>query len=176
VLEDGPFDHVMLLCDRENFGVDQADARVLLTLMQVRTAPVPPQGNVVAELLDPNDVELATQGDRDDFIVSQRLISLLLAQLSQSPHLVAVFDDLFDSDGTAIALHPASRYLPAGRATFDDVVTAARSWGVVAIGYRSASAAGRPDCLPGGVRVNPTKDEVIDFADGDQVVVITNTR
>jgi len=176
VLDDGPYDHVMLLCDRENFGVDQADARVLLTLMQVRTASQQPQGNVVAELLDPNDVELATQGDRDDFIVSQRLISLLLAQLSQSPHLVAVFDDLFDSDGTAVALHPASRYLPNGKATFDDVVTAARAWGVVVIGYRSASATSRPDCLPGGVRVNPTKDEVIDFADGDQVVVITNTR
>lgn len=176
VLDDGPYDHVMLLCDRENFGVDQADARVLLTLMQVRTAFQQPQGNVVAELLDPNDVELATQGDRDDFIVSQRLISLLLAQLSQSPHLVAVFDDLFDSDGTAIALHPASRYLPNGKATFNDVVAAARAWGVVVIGYRSASATSRPDCLPGGVRVNPTKDEVIDFADGDQVVVITNTR
>lgn len=176
VLDDGPYDHVMLLCDRENFGVDQADARVLLTLMHVRTASQSAQGNVVAELLDPNDVELASQGDRDDFIVSQRLISLLLAQLSQSPHLVAVFDDLFDSDGTAVALHPASRYLPNGRATFDDVVAAARSWGVVAIGYRSASATGRPDCLPGGVRVNPSKDEVIQFTDGDQVVVITNTR
>jgi len=176
VLEEGPYDHVMLLCDRENFGVDQADARVLLTLMQVRTSDHPAQGNVVAELLDPNDVELATQGDRDDFIVSQRLISLLLAQLSQSPHLVDVFDDLFDSEGTAIALHPASRYLPVGQATFNDVVAAVRSWGVVAIGYRSAAASGRPDCLPGGVRVNPSKDEVIHLGDGDQIVVITNTR
>ena len=55
---------------------------------------------------------MATPGS--DFIVSQKLISLLMAQLSESPHLADVFADLFDSGGAHVALHPAERYVPLG--------------------------------------------------------------
>ncbi|MCX6414806.1 MAG: hypothetical protein NTU77_09435, partial [Actinobacteria bacterium] len=87
VLGSGAFDHVMLLCERSKFGLDEADARVLLTLMHVRALSPDSTNNVIAELADPNDVELGHQGDSSEFIVSMQLISLLMAQLSESPHL-----------------------------------------------------------------------------------------
>jgi hypothetical protein len=43
----------------------------------------------------------------------------------------------------------------------------------VVIGYRAASAIGKPGCLADGLRVNPPKSEVIEFAPGDIVVAIT---
>ena len=175
VLSSGAFDHVMLLCERSKFGLDEADARVLLTLMHVRALSPDSTSNVIAELADPNDVELGHQGDSSEFIVSMQLISLLMAQLSESPHLSHVFADMFDGVGAAVAMHPAERYVPLGETDFDSVIASARNWGVVAIGYRAASPGGGSAALAGGIRVNPSKTERISFNAGDMIVVLVNT-
>ena len=175
VLSSGAFDHVMLLCERSKFGLDEADARVLLTLMHVRALSPDSTNNVIAELADPNDVELGHQGDSSEFIVSMQLISLLMAQLSESPHLSHVFADMFDGVGAAVAMHPAERYVPLGETDFDAVIASARNWGVVAIGYRAVSPDGGSAALAGGIRVNPSKTERISFKAGDMVVVLVNT-
>lgn len=168
-----PFTHFLILCESEHFGVDEADARVLLTMLHLRATGDVRDRNVVGELLDPNDVDLAQADSSDDFVVSQKLVSLLLAQLSESPHLAKVFDDLFTTDGATISLQPFERYATAGTTTFGDVVAEARNWGTTAIGYRAESARGRSDTLAAGLRVNPPKDEQITFAPGDTVVTLT---
>jgi voltage-gated potassium channel Kch len=175
VLSSGAFDHVMLLCERSKFGLDEADARVLLTLMHVRALSPDSTNNVIAELADPNDVELGHQGDSSEFIVSMQLISLLMAQLSESPHLSHVFADMFDGVGAAVAMHPAERYVPLGETDFDAVIASARNWGVVAIGYRAVSPDGGSAALAGGIRVNPSKTDRISFNAGDMIVVLVNT-
>ncbi|MDO8309211.1 MAG: hypothetical protein Q7V58_12755 [Actinomycetota bacterium] len=174
-MDEGPFDHIMLLSEREDYSPDEADARTLLALMHVRSVAevTAHEENVVAELLDPNDVELGGDSANSDFIVSQKLISLLMAQLSESPHLAPVFADLFDSDGAVVALHPAERYDAVGTRDFADLIRSAREGGTVVIGYRSAAAEGRPGVLPGGIRVNPAKDESVTLAQGDSVIVLT---
>ncbi len=175
VMGSDPYDHVMILCERTEFDLDEADARVLLTLMHVRSLAPDSASNVIAELADPNDVELGRQGDSSEFIVSTQLISLLLAQLSESPHLASVFADLFDGTGAAVALHPVERYVPLGESDFESVLAAARNWGVVAIGYRAANPGGVSAALAGGIRVNPSKSENVNFEAGDMIVVIVNT-
>lgn len=175
VLAQGPFDHIMLLSERGLFSADEADARTLLALMHVRRFSATAGGssqNIVAELMDPNDVELGGASDNNDFIVSQRLIGLLMAQLSESPHLRDVFADLFDSDGSVVTMHPVERYLPFGFHTFTEVITAAREWGVVPIGYRAASALSDALSVGNGIRLNPPKDATIAFAPGDALVLI----
>ncbi len=175
VLAQGPFDHIMLLSERGMFEAGEADARTLLALMHVRRYSAIAGGasqNIVAELMDPNDVELGGASDNNDFIVSQRLIGLLMAQLSESPHLRDVFADLFDSDGSVVAMHPIERYLPVGSHTFTDVIKAVREWGVVPIGYRAASAISDPLAVGNGIRLNPPKEAVVAFAPGDVLVLI----
>lgn len=170
----GPFDHMLLLCERDQYSMDEADARTLLTLMLVREATKGSEGseNILTELLEPNAVDLGGGASNSDFIVSQKLISLLMAQLSESPHLADVFADLFDSSGARVALHPAVRYVPAGETTFGDLVAAARDWGVVAIGYRAAAASADPRAMAGGVRVNPPKDQSVTLTESDSVIVL----
>jgi len=177
-LDAGPFNHVLLLSEHESFDQEESDARTLLTLLHVHSHSVNGQGpdNVVAELLDPNDVELTGAVDNRDFIVSQRLIALLMAQLSESPQLQPVFADIFDADGATIALHPAGRYVAAGSTTFRGIVEAAREWDAVAIGYRSAAAIGKPGTIGRGVRLNPPKNETVTLADGDAVLLIERQR
>jgi hypothetical protein len=92
VAASGVFDHYLILCENPPYGVDEADARVLLSLMHLRSVGSVQNGNIVAELRDPNDVELANDGAGDDFIVSQRLISLLLASPSTQPSVMCPWE------------------------------------------------------------------------------------
>ncbi len=78
-------------------------------------------------MLDVCNRELAKVTEADDFIVSDKLISLLMAQVSENKHLHAVFADLFDSDGSEIYLKPAQDYVALHQPlNFYTVVEAAR--------------------------------------------------
>lgn len=175
-LADGPFDHILILGERDAHDADESDARTMLALMQLRRAlaDVDYTPSVVAELLDPHGVELTGSDDGQDFIVSQRLIGLMLAQLSENPRLAPVLDDLFGSVGSAVSMEPADRYLPAGSYTFTDIVRACREWGVTAIGYKSASAVGVAGALPGGIRLNPDRTTTFALGESDSIIVLAN--
>ena len=172
-LEGGPFDHIMILCEREHFDAHEADARTLLGLMLVRgqIADTPHAETIVAEVLDPSDVELGGTDASSDFIVSQRLISLLMAQLSQNPHLQHVFSDLLDSDGIVLGLHPVSRYVDGPTTTFDDIIASCREWGVVAMGYRAEQPDGAMH-----VKLNPAKGAAITVGPNDSIVVLCTNQ
>ena len=175
VLDRGPYDHVLLLSEKETFSANDADARTMLALLHVRNylSAHGTTENIVAELVDPNDVELTAPAENSDFIVSQRLIGLLLAQLSESPDLAPVFQELFDSTGAVIAMHPVERYVAPGPTTFRAIIEAARDWGVTPIGVRSASLSEVSGVVGGGIKLNPAKDEPITLAEGDSIVVIS---
>jgi hypothetical protein len=81
---------------------------------------------IVAELLDPADVELGRVTAADDLIVSDELASLMTAQLAERPELDAVFNGLFDVRGAVVSLKPVEWYLPAGTVVFAACVAAAR--------------------------------------------------
>ena len=49
--------------------------------------------SVVSEMLDARNQKLAEVTGTDDFIVSENLVSLLLAQLAENKALAAVFED-----------------------------------------------------------------------------------
>lgn len=173
-LDKGPFNHVLLLSESGDYSSEEADARTLLALLHVHSHAerATPPDNVVAELLDPNDVELTGTADNRDFIVSQRLVALLMAQLSESPHLQPVFDEIFDAQGATITVHPAARYVSEGPTTFREIIEATREWGAVAIGYRSASAIAAPGAIGHGIRLNPPKSEAVTIGAGDTIILI----
>jgi voltage-gated potassium channel Kch len=105
-----PFDQVIVLGYREGLTVDEADSQTLLSLLTLRKvwpSNAPRRVQMIAQLLDQTNVELAATTGVDDFIVSDALASLMLAQLSERAELQAVFDDLFDPDGAVLELRPA---------------------------------------------------------------------
>lgn len=180
-LSHGPFEHILLLSERDAFDAEEADARTMLALLQLRRclAGSDMTPSIVAELLDPHATELIGDDDRHDFIVSQRLIGLLLAQLSESPHLAPVLDDLFGTvsfAGTEVELHPVTRYVAPGQLTFEEIIRACRDFGVTAIGYRSASAIDDPASLGSGIRLNPPKDRALLLTAGDEIVVLAGEQ
>jgi voltage-gated potassium channel Kch len=166
------YDKVVVLGYRRGLSPAEADARTLLTLLLLQGTLSPgPDGRrppTVTELLDSGNVELARATGADDFVVSDELSSLMLAQLTERPDLEPVFADLFDVAGSAIALRPATSYVAATPTPFGTIVAAARARDEIAIGYRHHPAGGGP-----AVNVlNPRKSTMVTLGQDDKVVVI----
>jgi hypothetical protein len=108
----------------------------------------------------------------DDFIVSDKLVSLMLSQVSENKHLNAVFADIFDPEGSEIYLRPAGHYVALGQpVNFFTVVAAARQRGEVAMGYRLRALAGDA-ARAYGVVVNPDKSKMVTFGEADRLIVV----
>jgi hypothetical protein len=170
------FDHIIVLAAKETLPAQRADAKTLITLLHLRDIAVKKGSNlnVVSEMIDDRNRELAEVTQADDFIVSDQLISLMLSQLSENKRLTDVFDELFASSGAEIYLRPAHLYVAPGAETnFYSVLEAARRRGETAIGYRLDEFA-RASEHDYGVRVNPTKTEKRVFAPGDKIIVLAD--
>ncbi|TLM69026.1 MAG: potassium transporter TrkA, partial [Actinobacteria bacterium] len=167
------YDHVIVLA-YAHLGAQQADAITLVTLLHLRDIAERDETpfSIVSEMLDLRNRELAEATKVDDFIVSEHLVSLMLAQLSENATLAAVFDDIFDAEGSEIYLKPAVDYVAVGEAVdFYAVVESARRRGETAIGYRVMADA-RDASKSYGVCVNPPKASKVTFGGEDRVIVL----
>lgn len=161
------FDQVVVLGYREGLTPEEADSRTLLALLTLRMiwpAGRKPPVRILAQVLDQRNVELATATGVDDFIVSDALASLMLAQLSERAELQAVFDDLFDPEGAVIELRPAPRFVAEIDVSYAQVVVAGAAQGVSVIGWRRGST--------GEVVLNPAKDSTVRLGPDDQVLIV----
>ncbi len=167
------YDHVVLLSHSDGMDAQRADARTLISLLHLRDiASISGRRfSIVSEMLDVRNRDLAVVTRADDFIVSDRLVSLYMAQVAEEKRLAAVFSDIFDSEGSEIYLKPAADYVRTGASTtWATVVVAARDRGEVAIGYRTrAEPGGRSDVR---VVLNPPKSVSRSWLPEDRVVVI----
>lgn len=167
------YDHIILLCSDE-LDQQKSDAHTLITLLHLRDIADKSGKDVsiVSEMLDIRNRNLAEVTRADDFIVSEKLISLMLSQISENKELNAVFQDLFDPEGSEIYLKPASDYVALGQPlNFYTVVEAARRRSETALGYRLVADENNADKAY-GVKVNPKKSEMITFSEGDRVIVL----
>jgi ion channel POLLUX/CASTOR len=168
------YDHIILLCYSDIMPEQEADSKTLITLLHLRNIEEKTGSDfkIVSEMMDIRNKELAEVTEADDFIISNKLISLMLSQLSENRELKAVFDDLFDSDGSEIYVKPASNYIIPGKTVnFYTVCEAAAKKGELAIGYRINNDSHNP-AKAYGVTVNPKKSEMVTFNENDKVIVI----
>jgi ion channel POLLUX/CASTOR len=167
------FDHILVVAS-DSVPAQRADAKTLITLLHLRDIAVAGgvDLNVVSEMLDDRNRELAEVTQADDFIVSDQLISLMLSQISESQQLTGVFAQLFSSSGAEIYLRDASLYItPGSSADYYSVIEAARRRGETAIGHRIEEWARDASHLY-GVNVNPTKTDARVYAVGDKIIVL----
>jgi Trk K+ transport system NAD-binding subunit len=167
------FDHVIVLTE-EGLDAQRADARTLVTLLHLRDLADTRRAGftIVSEMVDERIRQLAEVTRVDVVIVSDKIISLMLTQISETRELAQVFDELFAAEGSEIYLRPAGEYVRLGRdVSFATVVEAARRRGETAIGFREGGGADDPE-REYGVRINPAKAERIAFAELDRVIVL----
>ncbi|MBL8018616.1 MAG: hypothetical protein JNM27_03040 [Leptospirales bacterium] len=171
------YDHIITISDSERLGVQHADANTLITLLHLRDMETKSNRNfsIVSEMLDNRNRELAEVTGADDFIVSDKLISLMMSQISESKELANVFEDLFQPEGSEIYLKPVTDYVEPGKEmNFYTVLEAARQRGETAIGYRVDAESSLPE-KQYGVHVNPLKTSAITFGPNDRVIVLAES-
>jgi hypothetical protein len=169
------YDHVVVLSYSDSLDTQAADSHTLITLLHLRDIAdrLGHPFSIVSEMLDIHNRDLARITRVDDFIVSDRLASLMLVQIAQNPHLAEIFGEIFDPSGSEIQMRPARDYVRTGAPiTFYSVTAAARGRGEVAIGYWVRADALRDDTNH-GVYLNPPKSRPIVLSDDDQLIVLT---
>ncbi len=167
------FEHVILL-SYNDLPMQEADAKTLITLLHLRNLAdaAGTRLSIVSEMMDMRNRALAQIARADDFIVSDKLVSLMMSQLSENKNLDRVFKVLFSSEGSEIYIRPMTDYVKLGTTVdFYTVLEAAAQKGETAIGYRLMKHS--DDKGKGyGVNVNPRKSDMHAFADGDKIVVL----
>ena len=179
------YDHVIILCYCDTLDRQQADARTLVTLLHLRDIAerYGHPFSIVSEMVDIRNRNLAEVTRADDFIVSEQLVSLVLAQISQRKALSAVLADLFNPEGSEIHLRPVANYVEPGQpVNFYTVVESARQQDEIALGYalqahandatRSHGAVRPGGRRPNGVVLNPNKHDPVTFSAGDRIIIL----
>jgi voltage-gated potassium channel Kch len=171
-LDVGTYQKIIVLGDTTR-DPQHADARTLVTLLHLRDMEesLGDPFSIVSEINDDANREVAQVTKADDFVVSDKLISLMLTQLSENRHLHDVFTDLLDPEGSELYLKPAAGYLrPGVPASFATVIEAARRRGETALGYRLHEQFHEPPSY--GVVLNPHKTAPLTLTAEDHVIVL----
>jgi len=167
------FDHIILLCDPD-MPVQEADARILIALLHLRNYAELNQKDlsIVSEMRDVRNRSLAEVAKADDFIVSDNMVALLIAQISENRDLAQVFDTLFSDQGSEVYIRPIGQYVKTDvDMDFHTLLEAAARKGETAIGYRLlrySEDAGKAY----GIVSNPVKSERVSFAPEDRIIVL----
>ncbi len=169
------YDSIQLLCYKDEMDMQDADAQTLISLLHIRRImeQTGKDMKVVSEMLDLRNRDLAEVTKADDFIVSDKLISLLMSQVSEKKLLMRVFDDLFNAGGSEIYLKPMRDYIVSGsEVDFYTLVESAARQGQTAIGYRLNHLV-HDNTKAYGVVVNPEKSKKQRFTDEDRLIVLS---
>ncbi|MFG2483660.1 NAD-binding lipoprotein [Streptomyces virginiae] len=154
----------------------ETDDRTLVTLLHLRAIgeAAGREQSLTTEMSDDGNRLLAPARAGADFIVSGRLISLLMTQISESPYLADVFEELFQAEGNELHLKPVADYVRTDReVAFATLVESARRRRECAVGYRlRAEAAAGPAY---GVRLNPDKGRRVRFGEHDWLIVLAES-
>lgn len=157
---------------------EQADANTILILLLLRQIfDKQPDGGVntrlITEVMDSANQSIISDVGVRDFIISDRLISMLLAQFSEEPDIKRVYDDLFEEDGSEIYLKPASLYfenLPV-EVSFADCMALAQKRTEVCLGIKLKASEEDPDANY-GVKLIPEKNTRYHLNSDDCLVVL----
>jgi Trk K+ transport system NAD-binding subunit len=168
----GPQDYdslVLLPSERLEAGAETDSRTILGCLLLRELVPAGPVPQVLVELTDPENVPLL-EGRAGEVILSPVIISNLLARVALRRELSAVFDALFGAGGSEILFRTLGDYgLEPGEYAFADLRRASDLRGEIAIGLRRS---GEEKPIDGGVRLNPGREERLQLAAGDQLIVL----
>ena len=108
-------EHVVLLADHDK-PKDKADLQNIFTVMSLRDIRerLRLNFNITVEMLRENKQKLLISDNDTEFVVSSNMSSLFLAQLSETPELVKVFNELLTNEGNEIYLKTAEEMRCAG--------------------------------------------------------------
>ncbi len=175
------FDNIILLAgggseDVEVARIDSENIVALLLLRSIFDTHPEESGStkLITEVLDSQNCALMTRAGVKDVIISNRLVSMIMAQISEGRDIKKVYDDIFQEDGSEIYLKPISLYfdrIPSS-VTFADLMGIARQREEVCIGVKVAALESSTDDNH-GVQLIPDKNARFSLAPADCLIVVS---
>lgn len=174
------YDNIIILSQGEQESDSEtldSETIVILLLLRRIFADHPEEAastKLITEVMDSDNQALVAKAGVNDFIISNRFVSMILAQLSEEPDMKRVYDDLFSEDGSEIYLKPAELYfneLPASY-TFADMMKVAQQREEVCIGVKVAEHEDDMD-KNFGVKLIPEKDVAYALQPNDCLIVVS---
>lgn len=169
------YDNIIILSQSfEDQTADKTDSDTLIILLLLRRLAPTSRPHILTQVLNSENQELINQTNVDDFIISNKLITMILSQLSEQPLIKLFYDDIFSEEGSEIYVKPARLYFDQfpQRLTFAQIMKTANSREEICLGLRDADKK-KESKHNFGVRLNIPKDEKITLKEGDFLVVLS---
>ena len=167
--------NVLLLSSSFYDDHEKADAATLFTLINLRQ--IRKENNskftILSEVLNSKNAELISIEKSDDFVMSEKIINLMLSQLSENPSLNEFFNELMQPDGSEIYFRQITDYVDINSdANFRMLVESAINNSETAFGYRINKEA-KDKSKNFGIYLNPDKLVERNFNKDDQLIVFS---
>ena len=160
-------------------NASESDAQTILILLLLRKIfEQHPDETVntrlITEVMDSSNQNLISRAGVKDFIISNRFISMLIAQMSEEARIKDVYDILFKEDGSEIYLKPLSLYFEdiPKEMTFADCIHMAQKREEVCLGVKIKADERNADSNF-GVKLIPEKSTKYSFTAQDCLVVLS---
>lgn len=175
-----PFDYDNIIILSQEFNeqrADRIDSDTLIILLLLRkiksTVPVV-NTKIITQVLNSDNQEIITQTDVDDFIISNKLITMILAQLSEEPLIMKFYEDIFSEDGSEIYVKSITLYCDQFpiKTTFGNLIGLADQRDEICLGIRKGSQSKNAN-ENFGVTLNLDKNQLIELDENDFLVVLS---
>jgi hypothetical protein len=189
-LDPGKYDNIIIFSSQgEQCDAQQVDSENIVCLLLLRHIFQKQEfqersgkdGEVstklITEVMDSQNHSLVSRAGVKDIIISTRLLSMVIAQISENQDISMVYDDIFAEDGSEIYLKPANLYfenLPQV-VSFGQMMRQAQQREEVCLGVKiKAAETDRKQNF--GVQLIPKKDEMYTLNEDDCLVVLAENE
>lgn len=176
-----PFNYnniIILAGAGDDLLAQQVDSANIVTLLLLRSIfdDYPEEAastKLITEILESQNQPIVAQAGVKDIIISNQLVSMIIAQVSQDVDIKDVYDDIFQEDGSEIYLKPLALYTDQFplTATFADLIKLAQLRGEVCIGIKIKAEENNIEANS-GVDLIPPKDMEFTLSAEDSLVVL----
>ena len=178
-MDPGSYGNIILLASSRNVqDPQQIDSENIVTLLLLRsifqeTGLSDGDTKLITEVLESQNNALIAKAGVKDMIISNRLISMITAQISESRGIKDVYDNIFQEDGSEIYLKPLSLYFKdfPVQVRFADLIAVAQTREEVCFGIKIKALEENPNANH-GVDLIPPKDKLLQLNADDCLVVV----
>jgi len=166
---------VILSQSMEEQSADKIDSDTLIILLLLRKVVKQEDGlHIITQVLNSENQEIITQTNVDDFIISNKLITMILAQLSEEALMKTFYDDIFSEDGSEIYVKPTTLYFDEfpQKISFADAIFCAQQRDEICLGIRKGNLSKSLDDNF-GIKLNPDKNMEIELTENDFLIVLS---
>ena len=175
------FNSISILASKGR-SAEEIDANTLTNLLEIRQMfqdYKAKTGNkiatdLIAEIVNSEDIDLVVKAGVKDCLLSNQLVSKILAQVSQESDVMLIFDELFSAEGSELNIKPISLYFPPEhlrKLTFADCILAAQACDELCIGVRTTAKEDNQE-KEFEINILPSLDQVFNFIPDDSLIVL----